>query len=327
MKKINRTLSQAEKEYLRDLSTVTAKLAYRELVEAVILQDVIQKYVVVNILEKQLKDKWKQVMLRTMADKRFPKGDALNFYNELVGNYSISLMDRLEAKCRKILAVYPEKGTDKDRENYKWVAVFNGLLVAHHEKIKAFNKYAYKMLNSGECIAKVMDEAQRRDAQEEIDSENRLYCTQTLKHIKQLRKKSIVPNYAKLKTALDAKFSDDAELYQEQALCVQGTYNEAKTDNDRARVKHLCYNFVAKAFKVAKRPHPFLIAFLLEGDWISEKTFNLLIESYDIINKDGMCSLVEYPIAAMLKKRLKVTEKDKTDEYLQTLFVKYSKVK
>lgn len=325
MKKINRALTQAEKEYLKNLGTVTAKLAYRELVEAAALHDVSNKYIVVNLLEKQLKEKWKQVTLRAMADKRFPKGDALDFYNDLAGNYSISVMDRLESKCKKILAVYPEKGTDKDRENYKWVSVFHGLLGAHHEKINAFNKYAYKMLNSGKCIAKVMDEAQKRDAREEIDFENRLYCTQTLKHIKQLRKKFIVPSYAKLKTALDANFSDDAELYQEQSLCVQGTYNEALTEKDRVRVKNLCYNFVAKAFKVAKRPHPFLIAFLLEGDWISEKTFNLLMESYDIISKDGMCSLVEYPIAAMLKKRVKVSEKDKTDEYLETLFAKYSK--
>ena len=164
---------------------------------------------------------------------------------------------------------------------------------------------------------------QELNRQEEIDDENCLFILQTLKHIKKLRKLGIMPSFDLLKIALDSRYTDDPELLQEQSYLVNDCYDDKNFTDAATSVKNLCYEFIQGSIDTTGYFHPNLVHFLFKGDWVSEKTFRLLLYAKDAVFENGMQALVQLQI-----NKIYLTIKDKNelseeDKFIITLAHKY----
>ena len=307
---MNRRTTPEEKKLLSSSATVARKWLFTRLAQGENLQELKQTCTTMSIAEKNLKQIWKRQMLKVMKKRRY-QGQAGYLYVSLLA--STVNIDKVIAKCKKAIA----KQEDKDLKHML------GQLIHFKNKVKHFNLYAFEMLNEGKTPAAILDKAQELDKREEIDNENKLFVIQTLKHLLYLNERGIPPTLNLLKIALNAEYSYDPEILDDQAQVVMSTYQATEDTCEAIKIKKFCYEFIARTFTVAERADAVLIGFLFLGNWVSEETFRTLYQAYPCIHKNGMDALVYTPVKPLAEAIDKNKTLSQSEKYILSIAEMY----
>lgn len=330
-----RKLTKEEKIALKPLSALTRKYAYYLLQNGDSLEVVIAKITPILSTENFLKDGvWKSRMLDKMKHRHFD--NAAKWFLKKLQEPQPN-MEQVLKEAEKCLTEFQKsipkiKPTDSHEDmqcfhnmvnNVNDLKAFISYINGYKKRIKFFDKQAFDMLVEGKSWEEITNWIQELNHQEEIDSENRLFILQTLKHIKKLKNLGIMPTCDLLKIALDSKYSDDPELLQEQSLLVNDCYDDENFTNAAIGIKKLCYKFIQGSIETAGYFHPNLALFLFKGDWVSEHTFHLLLQAKESVFNNGMQAIIQCQINKIYSQVKEKTELSTEDKYIITLAKQY----
>ncbi len=273
--------SPEERELLSKSYPITRKWLKTKL-ETQTLYNVLKKrWQYLNSVERNIRIKWHENCLAEMKRLKLHISNETLF--KFIADPKVSVTNAL-AKARKSYPV--EENKERQKDIGKMISILQRLADSEKQLYLEATEIIFKEKKTNNVLETI---ALRIETTDESSSEYTLFTEQCIKHYNRLLKLKITPNIHELKLALNAQLAGNIEIFTSQVNIVCSTYK--KGHDVPMEVKDTCFEFIKESISHAGYFHANLINYVFRNDEISERAFQLFIDSEKVIRKNGMQSL------------------------------------
>ena len=261
----------------------------------------INKFNFLNIVERNIYTQWHQQCLAEM--KRIKLNACVPELYSFVADPKVNL-DKALSVAQKSYA------REENKTKQKHIGKMVSMLQTLHRNEKKLYKEATQALLNGEPETCLEDIAMAISNENEVANEYMLYTKQSIKHYNRLLKLGKQPSIHELYQALDPRSATNPNVHTAQVNIVAGTYKEG--EDVPTDIKDICFEYIKESIRYAGYFHVILMEYIFKNDEISERAYNLFVETEAIIRKSGM-SVMPKMYANRLAKKLGLYAKEVTE--------------